>query len=83
MSSKKSKSKGLTEATAGDGEITRDDIEAKLRQITGSAADVGQASKSYVLIGAAVAGVAVIAGAYLLGRRKGKKRTTVVEVRRL
>jgi hypothetical protein len=26
---------------------------------------------------------AVVAGAYLLGRRKGKKRSTIVEVRRV
>ena len=73
----------LTEATEKNGHITRDDIESKLRQISGEVADVGTASKSYVLMAGAVAGVAIIAGAYLLGRRKGKKRTTVVEVRRL
>jgi hypothetical protein len=33
---------------------------------------------------AAVAGVVVVVAlAYLLGRRKGKKRTTVVEIRRV
>jgi hypothetical protein len=31
----------------------------------------------------AVAAVALLATVYLLGRRKGKKRTTVVEVRRV
>lgn len=76
-------SKSLTEATETNGHITRNDIESKLRQITGEVSEVGQASKSYVLIAGAVAGVAVLAGVYLLGRRKGKKRTTVVEVRRL
>lgn len=74
--------KPLTEATEHNGHITRNDIEAKLRQISGEVSEVGSASKSYLLIGAAVAGAAIIAGAYLLGRRKGKKRTTVVEVRR-
>jgi len=73
----------LTEATKSNGHITRDDIEAKLRQITGEVSEVGNASKSYALIAGAVAGAAILAGAYLLGRRKGKKRTTVVEVRRL
>ena len=75
--------KSLTEATETNGHITRGDIEAKLRQISGEVSEVGTASKSYVLIAGAVAGVAVIAGAFLLGRRKGKRRTTVVEVRRL
>ena len=73
----------LTKATEGNGHITRNDIEAKLRQITGEVSEVGNASKSYAIIVAAAAGVAIIAGAYLMGRRKGKKRTTVVEVRRL
>jgi glucose uptake protein GlcU len=31
----------------------------------------------------AVAAVAILAGVYFFGRRKGKKRTTVVEVRRV
>jgi hypothetical protein len=75
--------KSLTDATETNGHITRNDIEAKLRQISGEVSEVGSASKSYVLVAGAVAGVAIIAGAYLLGRRKGKKRTTVVEVRRL
>ncbi|HYD10699.1 MAG TPA: hypothetical protein VEA78_11400 [Acidimicrobiales bacterium] len=76
-------SKALTEATEKNGHITRDDIESKLRQITGEVSEVGSASKSYVLIAGAVAAVGLLAGAYVLGRRKGKKRTTVVEVRRL
>ena len=76
-------SDSLTKATEGNGHITRNDIESKLRQITGEVSEVGAASKSYVLIAGAVAGVAVLAGVYLLGRRKGKTRTTVVEVRRL
>ena len=73
----------LTKATEGNGKITRDDIESKLREIRGEVQDVGNASKSYVLIAGVAAATLVVAGAYLLGRRKGKKRTTVVEVRRV
>ena len=76
-------SQSLTEATEKNGHITRNDIESKLRQITGEVSEVGAASKSYALMAGALAGVALLAGVYLLGRRKGKKRTTVVEVRRL
>ena len=76
-------STSLTEATEKNGHITRNDIEAKLRQIAGEVTEVGNASKSYAIVVAAAAGVAIIAGAYLMGRRKGKRRTTVVEVRRL
>lgn len=73
----------LTKATEGNEKITRDDIESKLREIRGEVLDVGNASKSYVLIAGVAALTVVVAGAYLLGRRKGKKRTTVVEVRRV
>jgi hypothetical protein len=73
----------LTKATEGNEKITRDDIESKLREIRGEVQDVGNASKSYVLIAGVAAATLVVAGAYLLGRRKGKKRTTVVEVRRV
>ena len=72
----------LTEATANR-RITRDDIESKLREIRGEAEEVGSASKGYVLAAGAVALAAVVAGAYLFGRRRGKKRSTVVEIRRV
>jgi len=73
----------LTEATEGKDHITRDDIESKLRSIRGEVEEVGSASKTYVVAGAVLALTAVVAGAYLFGRRRGKKRTTVVEVRRV
>jgi membrane protein DedA with SNARE-associated domain len=66
-----------------DRKITRADIEAKLHEIKGEVDSTGQAAKPYALA-AAVAGVIALAGvAYLLGRRKGRKKTTVVEVRRV
>jgi hypothetical protein len=73
----------LTKATAGTGRITRDDIEAKLREIRGEVDDVGSASKTYLVAVGALALTAVVAGAYILGRRKGRRRTTLVEVRRV
>lgn len=63
--------------------ITRADIESKLRQLRG---EVDSTAKAAVPIGLAVgaAAVAVVVGvAYLMGRRKGKKRATVVEIRRV
>jgi hypothetical protein len=73
----------LTQATEGKDHITRDDIESKLREIRGEVEDVGNASKGYVLVAGVVALTALVAGAYLLGRRKGKRRSTIVEVRRV
>jgi hypothetical protein len=65
------------------GRIGRDDIEAKLREIRGEVDSTAQAAKPAMLAVAAVAVVAVVGVAYLLGRRKGKKRSTVVEIVRV
>lgn len=63
--------------------ITPDQIKAKLNEIQGDVNDATEGAKP-IAFGAAVAiGVAVIVGVYLLGRRKGKKRSTVVEIRRV
>ena len=70
-------------AVPTDRKITRDDIKAKLDDIRGEVESTGNQAKPYAL-GVAVAGVLAIAGlAYVLGRRKGRKKTTVVEVRRV
>jgi hypothetical protein len=63
--------------------ITREDLEAKFRELEGEATSTADQAKSYVLAAAAVAAVAVVAVAFVLGRRKGRKRTTVVEIKRL
>jgi hypothetical protein len=73
----------LTDATKANGHITRSDIESKLREIKGEVEDVGAASKSYALAAGIVLGAVVLGGVYLLGRRKGKKRTTLVEIKRV
>jgi cytochrome c-type biogenesis protein CcmH/NrfG len=63
--------------------ITRADLEQKMRELQGEVETVGTTAKSYALIAGGIAAVAVIGVAYLVGRRRGKKRSTVVEVRRL
>jgi hypothetical protein len=73
----------LTKATEGDEKITRDDIESKLRELRGQVEDVGNASKGYALAAGVAVLTLVVGGAYLLGRRKGKKRATIVEIRRV
>ncbi|HUR19101.1 MAG TPA: hypothetical protein VMZ51_09250 [Acidimicrobiales bacterium] len=66
-----------------DEPVTRDAIEAKLRQIKGEVDSSATAAKPVALgVGLAVA-VAVVGLAYVLGRRKGKKKMTLVEVRRI
>ncbi|MDQ1436857.1 MAG: hypothetical protein QOK43_486 [Acidimicrobiaceae bacterium] len=66
-----------------EGKITREHIEAKLHEIKGEVDATGEQAKPYAL-GAAIVGIIALAGlAYVLGRRKGRKKTTVVEVRRV
>lgn len=68
----------------GEGErVSREEIEAKLREIRGEVDAVGDANRSWAMVVAATAAVAIVAGAYLLGKRRAKKKTTVVEVRRV
>ncbi|MEY2422974.1 MAG: hypothetical protein QOI95_3041 [Acidimicrobiaceae bacterium] len=64
-------------------EITRRDLETKFRELQGEVSSAGDSAKSYALVVGAVAAVAVVGVVYFLGRRRGKKRSTVVEVRRL
>jgi hypothetical protein len=70
---------------SGEGEapISRDEIEAKMREITGEVGGEVESAKS-VAVAAGVAVVAlVVVVVFLLGRRRGKRTTTIVEVRRL
>jgi len=63
--------------------VTRADIESKLREIRGVTDDtteVAQEAAKPVLV---ALGVAVVIGAFLLGRRRGRKRSTIVEIRRI
>jgi hypothetical protein len=70
-------------AVPTDRKITRADIEGKLQEIKGDVETTSEAAKP-VALGVAVAGViGIVAIAFLLGKRKGKKKTTVVEVRRV
>lgn len=70
-------------ATAGtDARITRDDIESKLREIQGEVDETAESAKGVaVAVGAALA-VGLVVVVFLLGQRRGKRATTIVEVRR-
>ena len=63
--------------------IERRDIEAKIRELHGGVEDTAQSATSTLVTVGAVVVVGVVAVAFLLGRRKGRRRTTVVEVRRI
>jgi len=64
------------------GHVSRDDIETKFRELQGDVNEQAESARSMAAtIGAAVA-VAVVLGVFLLGKRRGRKKTTTIEVRR-
>jgi hypothetical protein len=63
--------------------VTRDDIEAKLRAIQSDVTERVESKRSTLLAGAGVAAVVLLVIVYLLGRRTGKRKTTIVEIRRV
>jgi hypothetical protein len=66
-----------------DSQITKSDIEGKLRELRGEVDSSAATARPVIMGVAAVAAVGVIAVVFLLGRRQGKRKNTVVEVRRL
>ncbi len=63
--------------------ITRDDIESKLREIDGGFRQKVESKKRTIISGIAVGGAIILMVMFLLGRRSGKKKTTIVEIRRV
>ena len=76
-------SKTATQKVSEGGTVSRNDIEAKLRELRGEVDTAGESAKQYALVAGAVVAVVVVALAFTLGKRKGKKKRTVVEVRRV
>ena len=74
----------MTPATSSaQGTVTRADIEAKLAEIRGvtdTTTEVAQEATKPILV---ILGIGLVIGAFLLGRRRGSKRSTIVEVRRV
>ena len=63
--------------------ITRGDIEAKLRDMRGEVQETAEAAKAPILAIAGGVAAAVIVIAFLLGKRRGRRKSTVVEIRRV
>jgi len=73
----------VTPASDPSQPVSRSDIESKLREIRGEVDTTATAAKPVAMAVAGVAAVLIIGAVYLLGRRKGKKKSTVVEIRRV
>ena len=63
--------------------ITRDQIEAKFRELTGGVTDEVESTRSQVVTVGLAAVVLLVAAVFLIGRRSGRRKSTVVEVRRI
>jgi hypothetical protein len=69
--------------SAGTERITRDQIEAKFRELTGEVDDEVEAHRSQAITVGLAVSVALVAVVFLIGRRSGRRRSAVVEVRRI
>ena len=64
------------------GRITKADIEAKLRRLQGDVEEKVTSNRQKIITAVAVAAVVTVSLAYLIGRRAGRKRSAIVEIRR-
>ena len=63
--------------------ITRDDIERSLRSIQAGVTNEVRSRKQMLVQGVTIGSVLFIIIVFLLGRRSGRKRNTIVEIRRV
>ena len=63
--------------------ITRDDLEQRFRSIQEDAQAKLNDKKSTIATVVGVGGVLLVLLVFVLGRRSGKKKTTLVEIRRV
>jgi hypothetical protein len=68
---------------SANGKVTRDDLESKFRELRGEVDSTAENAKQYAVLAAGVGAVVLLGVVYLAGRRRGRKTTTVVEVKRL
>lgn len=73
----------MAEQATRNGRITRADIEAKLRQMRGEVDKTAEAAKVPIMAVAGGVAAAVVVLAFLLGKRRGRRKSTVVEIRRV
>ncbi|MEZ5142767.1 MAG: hypothetical protein R2726_23655 [Acidimicrobiales bacterium] len=63
--------------------IERDDIEAKFRELQGEVEIISDEAVNYAVVAGAAILVGVVVVAFWLGRRRGRRTRTVVEIRRV
>lgn len=63
--------------------ITRDDIEAKLRELKDDVDETAESARSYAAAAAAGVAVLIFLVAFASGKKRGRRKSTVVEIRRI
>ena len=66
-----------------DSKISRADIEAKFREVQTELTSTAERAKGKVVLLGGVGALVLLLLMFVLGRRAGKKRSTIVEIRRL
>jgi hypothetical protein len=62
--------------------VSRDDLERKAQQLVGAVDQTAGSAKNTAIAGAVVIAV-IVAAAFIIGRRRGSRNKTVVEVYRV
>ena len=73
----------MNKTRATPAHITRDDLESKLRALQGDIKGAVDNQRTNLMAAAGVVGLIVVIVFFLLGRRSGKKKSTIVEIRRV
>ena len=66
-----------------DRKITRDDLEAKFREVKSGVDQRTKAAKDTAMPFAIAGGLLLLLLVYVVGKRVGKKKSTIVEIRRI
>lgn len=69
--------------TADGAKVTRADIEARLRGLAGEVEQKGESVKETGMAVAGAAGAGLLGLVFWLGRRRGRRKSTVVEITRV
>jgi hypothetical protein len=70
-------------APAGGGRITRDDLEQRFTAVQDNLRGKVRDRKQTLITAASATAVVVLLLVFLLGKRSGKRKTTLVEIRRI
>lgn len=70
-------------STKANSKITPSDIESKLRSLQGDVQEKVEEQKSNVYLAAGIGALLLVVAFYFLGRRSGKRRSTLVEIKRV